>query len=179
MESPGSFVESGTVSYGGKVLAYRIRHLPVESYPELPAAIAEALHQRGCLIPQTYEARRPENVVRASLEHAGSIDWAVLCSAKGQVSLLVFFGSAPGRAIELSEYPELQRLQPRLGSEVLGFNWGIDPASPERIREAQTGMTPRPPRLDHDALADSVIDQKTVYHYFRRGAWGIVEMPVE
>lgn len=178
-DDPASLVHTGNVRVGGKLEAYRIRHLPVQSFPELPAEIAEALTHRGCLIPQTYEARRPENVVRASLEHAGSSDWAVLCSVKGQVSLLVFFGSAPGRAMALSEYPELQRLQPRLGSEVLGFNWGIDPASPERIREAQTGMTPRPPRLDHDALADSVIDQKTVYHYFRKGAWGMVEMPVE
>ena len=58
---------------------------------------------------------------------------------------------------------------------MLGFNWGIDPASPEHVHEAQIGMSHRPPRLDHDALADSVIDHRTVYHFFaQNGAWTVV-----
>jgi hypothetical protein len=60
---------------------------------------------------------------------------------------------------------------------VLGFNWGIDAASPQAIHDAQIGLSPRPPRIDHDAIADSVVDQKTVYHYYSKGSWLMLEMP--
>jgi hypothetical protein len=60
---------------------------------------------------------------------------------------------------------------------VLGFNWGIDPASPQQIHEAQYGMEHRPLRLDHDALADSIVEGRTVYHFYAKNVWTLVEMP--
>lgn len=35
-------------------------------------------------------------------------------------------------------------------------------------------MDPRPPLVDHDAVADSVIDQQTVYHFYSKGAWTLL-----
>jgi hypothetical protein len=35
----------------------------------------------------------------------------------------------------------------------------------------------RPARLDHDALADSVVEGRTVYHFYSKNAWTILEMP--
>ena len=173
--------ESGQIVVAGHSTPYLIRHLPVSSFPELPPGVADLLNQRGCLIPQTYQAHHPENVVHASLERAGSSDWAVLCSAGGTVSLLVFFGSKSsqglGQLLVLASAPETQRLQAHDPSGVLGFNWGIDPASPLQVREAQTGMEHRPPRIDHDALADSVVDYRTVYHFFAKNAWIVLAMP--
>jgi hypothetical protein len=169
-------MESGQIVVAGRSTPYLIRHLPVSSFPELPAGIQDLLNRRGCLIPQTYEAHHPENVVHASLERAGSSDWAVLCSVQGTVSLLVFFASTPEQVLVLASAPETQRLQAHDPTGVLGFNWGIDPASPEQIREAQTGMEHRPPRLDHDALADSVVDRGTVYHFYLRSAWTVLDM---
>ncbi|MGA2671792.1 MAG: hypothetical protein ABSE99_01080 [Terracidiphilus sp.] len=174
---PAQLTESGQIVVDGRSAPYLIRHLPVSSFPDLPAAVAELLNRRGCLIPQTYEAHHPENVVHASLERAGSSDWAVLCSAEGTVSLLVFFTSTPEQFKVLASAPETQRLQTHDPSGVLGFNWGIDPASPERIREAQSGLERRAPRLDHDALADSVVDRRTVFHFYSRSAWALLEMP--
>jgi len=156
---------------------YLIRHLPVSSFPELPAVVADLLNRRGCLIPQTYEAHRPENVVHASLERTGSSDWAVLCSAQGTVSLLVFFTNAPAKPLVLASAPENQRLQAHDPTGVLGFNWGIDPASPQQIHEAQSGFERRPPLVDHDALADSVIEHRTIYHFYKKNVWTLVEMP--
>ncbi len=170
-------VESGRIVVEGHSTPYRIRHLPVSSFPELPVGIQDQLNRRGCLIPQTYEAYHPENVVHASLERAGSSDWAVLCSVEGTASLLVFFGSRGGQPIVLVSALETERLQAYDPSGVLGFNWGIDPASPEQVREAQYGMEPRPLRLDHDALADSVVDRGTVYHFYAKNVWTLVEMP--
>jgi hypothetical protein len=178
---PVPLIKSGQIVVDGRSIPYLIRSLPVSSFPELPLAIQDLLNIRGCLIPQTYEAHHPENVVHASLERPGSSDWAVLCSAEGTVSLLVFFGSrsasAQGQPIVLVSTLETERLQVHDPSGVLGFNWGIDPASPEQIHVAQYGMERRPLRLDHDALADSVVDRRTVYHFYAKNVWTLVEMP--
>ena len=127
------------------------------------------------MIPQTYQAHRPENVIHASFDRPGSSDWAVLCATHGNVELLVFFARTPGKAITLASVPELQRLQRHDSSGVLGFDWGIDPASPQQIREAQASMEHHPPLLDHDALADTVLNQKTVYHFYAHSAWTVVD----
>jgi hypothetical protein len=170
-------VDSGQVVVDSQNVPYRIRRLPVNAFPDLPEKIADQLNERGCLVPQTYTARHPENVVHASLEKAGSSDWAVLCSAEGTVSLLIFFASAPSHPVTLSSLPEEKRLQRHDASGVLGFNWGIDPASPEVVHQAQSAMEHRPPRLDHDALADSVVEGRTVYRFFSKGSWVLVDMP--
>ena len=176
-QSPAQLTESGQVVVDGIATPYLIRHLPVSSFPELPAVIQELLNRRGCLIPQTYAAHHPENVVHASLERAGSSDWAVLCSAGGTVSLLVFFTDVPALPVILASAHENERLQAHDTTGVLGFNWGIDPASPVQVREAQTGMEHRPGLADHDALADSVVERRTVYHFYAKRAWTLVEMP--
>jgi hypothetical protein len=167
--------ESGHINIDGHAVPYLIRHLPASSFPELPAAIRDELNRRGCLIPQTYEAHRPENVIHGSFEKSGSSDWAVLCSNSGAVSLLVFFAGAPEDPTILAGALEAKRLQPRDSSGNLGFNWGIDPATPEQVRAAQIGLEPRPSKLDHDCVADSVIEHRTVYHYFTKGGWTLVE----
>lgn len=174
---PLQLTESGQVVFNGRSTPYLIRHLPVSSFPDLPPAVADLLNRRNCLIPQTYQAHHPENVVRASMERTGSSDWAVLCSAQGTVSLLVFFGDHSGQPLVLASAPETERLQPHDPSGVLGFNWGIDPASPGQVREAQSGLGHRPPLLDHDALADSVVDNRTVYRFYAKSAWTVLEMP--
>jgi hypothetical protein len=160
----------------GKPVEFLVRHLPVNAFPALPARVAAELDRRGCSIPQTYEARRPENVVHASLERGGSEDWAVLCSSGGTVTLLVFFSSGT-EPVVLASAPETERLQKHDLSGVLGFNWGIDPANPDQVHQAQSGLAPRPERLDHDALADAAVEHKTVYHFFAHGAWTLVAMP--
>lgn len=172
---PPSLDQTGQTTFQGQLRPYRIRNLPVSSFPELPGAIASALTSRGCIIPQTYEARRPENVIHASFERPGSSDWAVLCSAHDRVALLVFFasGSSDAPAV-LNTRSCLLMLEPRNGSSELGFDWGIDPASPRRVHDAQASMPHRPPPPDHDALAETMIDQGTIYHLYRNGAWETV-----
>jgi hypothetical protein len=165
---------SGQVTVDGRLTPYLIRHLPVNAFPQLPPDIQDALTRRGCLIPQTYEAHQPENVVNASFERHGSSDWAVLCSVDGTASLLVFFASR-GDPMVLVTAAETDRLEAHGLSPVLGFNWGIDPASPEAVHLAQLAMRHPPPRLDHDALADSAIDRKTIYRVYLKGAWTIVD----
>jgi hypothetical protein len=169
----------GQIIIAGRSTPYLIHHLPVSSFPDLPAGIVDLLNRRGCTIPQTYEAHRPENVVHASLAQAGSSDWAVLCSAQGMVSLLVFFngnsGQAEAKPMVLASSPETQRLQAHDPSGVLGFNWGIDPATPQQVHEAQSGMKHRPAQVDHDALADSTIEHSTIYHFYAESNWSLLD----
>jgi hypothetical protein len=174
---PPQLNETGQVVVDGRSTPYLIRHLPVSSFPDLPSPVQETLNHRGCLIPQTYEAHQPENVVAARFERPGSLDWAVLCSVQGTVSLLVFFSSNPDHPFVLASAPETQRLQAHGASVILGFNWGIDPASPNQVHQAQSGLAPRPPWVDHDALADSVVDHHAIYHFYEKNAWTLLEMP--
>jgi hypothetical protein len=175
--SSTQLIESGRTETDGHSAPYIIRRLPISSFPDLPEAVAGLLSLRGCLIPQTYQAHHPENVVHASLERPGSSDWAVLCSAQGTVSLLIFFSSTPAHLLVLASAPEASRLQAHDATGILGFDWGIDPASPEQIREARSGMEHRSPALDHDALADTIIGHRTVYHFYLNSEWTLLDMP--
>lgn len=178
--APGSnerFDETGNTSIDGRIVPYMIRRLPVDSFPDLPDLVAAVLQQRGCLIPQTWQAHRPENVIEASFERTGSSDWAVLCSAHGNVDLLVFFARTPTKPVTLATVPEIERIQRHGTTGVYGFDWGIDAASPQRIREVQAAMEHHPPLLDHDALADTILNEKTVYHFCAHNAWSIVDVP--
>lgn len=172
-----SYNESGKTIVDGKSVSYLIRRLPVHSFPDLPDAVAQALTERGCLIPQTYSAHRPENVITASFDRPGSSDWAVLCSVHGTVELLVFFGRNPGKAMTLASVPELERIQRHDSTGVFGFDWGIDPFSPKQVREAQSASEHHSARVDHDALADTVISQKTVYHFYAHEQWSKLDLP--
>jgi hypothetical protein len=170
-----AFSSEGSVTVNGKSTPYQVEHLPASSFPELPTAVAAELNRRGCLIPQTYEAHGPENVIHGSFKRPGEIDWAVLCSAHGTVSLLVFFDGAAANPEVLATAAETARLELNNASGKLEFDWGIDVASPEQVHEAQSEMRRRPARLDHDAVADSVIDGPTVYRFYAGNAWTNVE----
>jgi hypothetical protein len=172
--TPPQLNESGQVEVDGHATPFLIRHLPVSSFPQLPAPVQNVLNQRGCMIPQTYDAHQPENVTHAGLERRGSSDWAVLCSQHGMVSLLVFFADTAEPSV-LASAQETERLQPSGANGMLGFDWAIDAASPQQVHDAQAGMRRRQALLDHDALADSRIDQKTVYHYYSANAWTVVQ----
>ncbi len=169
---------TGKVTIQGREATYRIRNLPVSSFPDLPPAVAAVLDKRGCLIPQTFQAKRPENVIHASLERPGSADWAVLCyTHDAKISLLVFFGSAPAESpATVASALWLIRLAPHGDAGEYGFSWGIDPATPKQIHDAQAAMTHRPPQPDHDAIADSIIDGRTVYHLYQDGSWTKLEV---
>jgi len=177
-KSPQSaLVVSGEIVISGHAAPYLIRHLPVSSFPALPRAVQDELNKRGCMIPQSYEAHRPENVVHGNFEGRSAIDWAVLCATRSAVSLLVFFDGSTQPPAVLASAPETERLQAHDASGVLGFNWGIDPATPQQVAGAQTGLSPRPPILDNDTVAETIVEHKTVYHFYSKSTWTLVKLP--
>jgi hypothetical protein len=175
LQAIDAFSNSGTVTVNGKVTPYKVEHLPASSFPALPAAVAAELNRRRCLVPQTYEAHGPENVIHGSFKRPGEKDWAALCSVHGIVSLLVFFEGAADSPEILASAAETSRLELNNASGRLEFDWGIDVATPELVHEAQTQMRRRPAKADHDAIADSIIDGPIVYRFYAGNAWTTVE----
>lgn len=141
---------------------YRIRLLPVSSYPQLPATIAQQLTEKGCMIPQTYEAREPENVIHGAFEREGSSDWAVLCSVNRVTTLYVFFQSDLSHAIALRRQPD---------SQWLGVEWSLDYGSAWGIAARPARLMPSKARADHDGIEDAFVEQSSTVHYFQNGRW--------
>ena len=77
----------------------------------------------------------------------------------------------------LASVPELERLQSHGSAGVLGFDWGIDPASPEQVREAQAGWSTIRRRSITTRWPIPCSNQKTVYHFYAHSAWTLVDMP--
>jgi len=170
-------IETGRVRLpNGIEVTYRIRLLPIASFPSLPAAIAAQLNEKKCMVPQTYQARTPENVIHGALERKGSDDWAVLCSVNGATTLYVFLQSQVAAPIALRH----QRDTEWLGSEVLGAYgsaWGISLRLPAQIPAAKSSAFADRSNLDHDAIEDADIERSSATHYFQNGTWIILESP--
>ncbi len=77
----------------------KIGRLPPAAFPMLPISVVRELRRRGCTIPQEDYSKTPNNVISGQFAHRGQRDWAVLCSIKGESSILVFWnGSATNPA---------------------------------------------------------------------------------
>lgn len=144
------------------MLQYRIRLLPVSSFPQLPPAVVQQLDQKGCMIPQTYEAHEPENVIQGSFEKPGSRDWAALCSIKGATTLYVFFESDFTNPIPLRHQPD---------NQWLGVEWSLDYGSAWGIAMRPARMLRPRGTADHDGIEDSDIEQSSTIHYYDKGRW--------
>lgn len=118
------------------------------------------------MIPQTYEAHEPENVIRGSFEKPGNNDWAVLCSVKSETTLYVFFGSNLAEPIALRSQAD---------SKWLGKDWSQDYGSAWGISTMPAYVMPRKDQLDHDGIEDAFVEQSAVVHYYANGHWATYE----
>jgi hypothetical protein len=160
-------VETGQLDYAGRTMTYRIRRLPLSAFPDMPLAVRNVLEGRQCMVPQTYEARRPENVIHGEFWQKGNRDWAVLCSRDGTSSLLVFRSSALSLPIELESGKDIDRLQARLNG-TLGFAWGLDLAAAESVRRV---AGKRSVSIDHDGIQVSIVEKSSEIQYNLNGTW--------
>lgn len=166
-------IETGQVrSTDGTQEIYRIRLLPIESFPTVPVAIADWLRHRGCMIPQTFEAQEPENVIQGAFRAPGSQDWAVLCSLSGQTTLYVFFAGQFSAPTALRSQPDTLWLGHEPGSSIDGSAWGISTRTTEDLR-ASTQIRPDFP-IDHDAIEDADLERSLTFRYLRDGIWRIL-----
>lgn len=163
-------IESGEVhAAGGISLHYNIRLLPVSSFPDLPPLVAAQLSRRRCMIPQSFEARQPENVIHGAFRAAGSSDWAALCSSVGITTLYFFFAGQFESPVALRSQPDSAWLAAEPGSSDFGSSWGIAVRS-----SAELLASPRlrhAANIDHDAIDDARLERSLVIHYYQEGKW--------
>ena len=163
-------IESGnSQSAGGEAIAYRIRLLPLASFPNLPAPVAAGLNERHCMIPQSFEAKQPENVLHGAFRAPGSSDWAVLCSSAGATTLYVFFAGQFESPIALRSQPDSAWLGSEPGSNVSGSSWGIAVRSCTELRA--TPQLRHAVTIDHDAIDDARLERLVIVHYYAGGKW--------
>lgn len=169
---PGSAerVESGQIaSPAGSPIAYRIRLLPLSSFPAIPAEVADQLGRRHCMIPQTYEAKQPENVIHGAFDAFGTSDWAALCSAEGTTTLYVFFAGQFDSPIALRRQADTVWLGADPGEPVLGSAWGIAARTAEQLRSSPEFRSLL--SFDHDAIDDARLERNLTIHYYQGGKW--------
>ena len=149
--------------------SYAFRMLPPASFTEVPAAIRSDLQKRHCLIPQTYEAHSPENVIHGAFREKGSSDWAALCSQNGTTTLLIYWDGSATKPAEMAAQLDTDTADPHNETNLLGYARGIDPATPKSISETIVNKPYGP--FDHDGIRDAHIEKSSVIHYFKGGTW--------
>jgi len=163
-------IESGeTRSAAGDTIVYRIRLLPIASFPDLPTPVIAELVRRQCMIPQSFEAQQPENVIHGSFFSYGSSDWAALCSSQGTTTLYVFFAGQFESPIALRSQPDSAWLGAEPGSSVSGSAWGIAVRSDAELRASP--QLRRGVAIDHDAIDDARLERSLSIHYYLAGRW--------
>jgi hypothetical protein len=121
------------------------------------------------MIPQTYEAKQPENVIHGAFHAPGAMDWAALCSAGGTTTLYVFFAGQFDDPAALRSQPDTAWLGADPGESVLGSAWGIAARTAEQLRSLPEFRSL--PALDHDAIDDAHLEHTTTVHYDHAGRW--------
>jgi hypothetical protein len=163
-------VEEGQIqSRSGDLITYRIRLLPVSSFPDLPASVAAQLRGRDCMIPQTFEAQAPENVIRGAFRSAGASDWAVLCSVEGSTTLYVFLAGQFDAPLALRSQPDTEWLGADPGSPIFGSAWGIAVRAAGNLRASRQlhGLA----SFDHDGIEDARLERSATVRYLQDGRW--------
>lgn len=164
-------IETGmALSLDGFTISYRIRLLPLASFPDMPPAIAAALTQRQCMIPQSFEAQQPENVIHGSFRAPGTADWAALCSSSGSTTLFVFFAGQFDSPIALRSQSDTAWLGAEPGNSTFGSSWGIAVRPAAELRSSPE-LRRSTTSVDHDAIDDARLERSLTVHYFQAGKW--------
>ena len=149
-----------------------IDRLGPRAFAMLPSEVTTVLESRGCMIPQSYSADRPQNVIRGRFLSADTEAWAVLCSVSDSSTILVFGDESPNEPLELAPAADRNWLQ-GIGDGRIGYSRVLGVASPEYIGEQYRlygGADPLPP-LTHDGIADIFTEKASIVWYWHGGKW--------
>lgn len=142
-----------------------ILRLQPEAFPELPAEILMALKQRGCTIPQPYDAGGvKKNVITGTFTSAGQTDWAVLCSHEMRSAILVFDGGHSGQVDSLAEEADSKYLQVVDGAQKIGYSRLLAVAPAKVVRQHF-------PRGNHAGIQDAFMGKASVVWYRPIAKW--------
>ena len=141
-----------------------IVRLQPSAFPDLPAELRTDLEQRGCTIPQPYNAStQKKNVISGAFTSAGQNDWAVLCSHAKRSAILVFHGGHSSRVDSLAEEPDSQYLQ-IVGPQKIGYSRLLAVAPAKVVHQHF-------PQSNHSGIQDVFIEKASVVWYRSAGKW--------
>ena len=83
-----------------------IERLDPAAFTEVPPTVRAGLQRLGCTIPQSFTAKRPENVIRGSFTERGAAQWAALCSVNGTSDIVIFRAGAAEPVARLAQEPD-------------------------------------------------------------------------
>jgi hypothetical protein len=149
----------------------RIVRLPPSAFRELPANLVRELQRRRCTVPQSVQTKKPHNVIKGSFAKQGQTDWAVLCSARGVSSILVFWGGSETKPAVLAPSEDGGYLQGTSATDI-GYSRQILPVGKRWIMvhyRAYGG--PKPPPIRHQGIDDAFVEKASCTLYFHAGKW--------
>ncbi len=151
--------------------ATKIRRLPIDAFPELPAVVAKVLKEKNCTVPQPAVAGGPQNVIRGEFLAKGETGWAMLCSVSQSTSLLVFRNHLDTSPQVLNTNQDNGYLQ-GLGNDEIGYSRAIGPVSRDFIVSHYRAYGgPEPPPIDHHGIDDAFLEKASIVWYFHNGKW--------
>ncbi|HLH41109.1 MAG TPA: hypothetical protein VKX39_18310 [Bryobacteraceae bacterium] len=147
------------------------RRLKPDHFSDLPRPIVSVLGARGCLIPQPSAGGPPRNVIHGEFFQKGQTAWAVVCSARGVSSILVFRGGADTHPAEVGKWPEDHYLQRGLNGSFF-YAREINPVDRKFILEHYRAYGgPKPPPIDHQGIDDAMLGKASEVYYWYQGQW--------
>jgi hypothetical protein len=151
--------------------AGKIRRLPVDAFPALPAAIAGVLRARHCQVPQPSPGGVPRNVIRGEFFANGEAGWAVFCSVNNSTALLAFRNDRDTNPDTVNTSEDRQYLQ-GLDGDRIGYSREITAAGRDFIlRHYRAYGGAAPPPIDHQGIDDAFLEKASTTWYFYRGKW--------
>jgi hypothetical protein len=151
--------------------AREIVRLQPSAFPELPRNLVAALQRRGCAIPQVPMIDGHHNVIKGEFSKPGQTDWAVLCSALGVSSVLVFWNGSEANPAQIASRSDVDRLQGWVGNKIV-YSSSIMPVGRGYILEHYKAYGgEKPPPIDHQGINDVFYGKASEVLYFYRGKW--------
>ena len=149
-----------------------IVRLNPSDFPDLPAKMRAVLEQRGCTIPQPYDARgEKKNVISGRFTSAEETDWATLCSQEGRSAILIFYGGHPDQVDEIGSEPDSQYLQVVSGGKEIGYSRQLAAATSKATRRYFARSAHIPRSIDHDGIENAFLEKGSVIWYRSNGKW--------
>lgn len=142
-----------------------IVRLKPDAFPNLPERVRAVLAQRGCTVPQPYDAGAKErNVLSGHFTSSGGADWAVLCSHQKRSSILIFPGGHSAHVDTIGEEPDSQYLQLVDQGRKIGYSRLLTVASAKQVRHHFA-------HSNHDGIFDSFTGKASLLWYSSGGKW--------
>ena len=149
-----------------------VRRLPVTRFPQLPAAFAQELASRDCLVPQGYYRQTPHNVIRGSFGARGQDDWAALCSRGDESVILVHWGGHAQCPRELRPARDMGYLL-MFDSVHVEYIRVITTTDHHGVLDERDQIVKAAP-LEHDGIAEVIAETSSQIWFCRAGTWTLL-----